>query len=389
MRRESFGRPIIVAAVCASALPLACGSPDTLGTRQGTGGGGAGATGGAGGDLYIPLPDASIGAGGTSIDGAVMMALDGGASVATCGSTTMTPNRAPVDVFVVLDRSASMYYSIAGDCYCTASVTGGTTNVCPSAPGCTSRWDAVSAGLTQTSSLITTINWGLELYPTPGGGVCTVTGALQLPFGVADSASVLRTTIRNNPPAGGNTPTAVAIQAAAAYVPTVDDGNKKAILLATDGIPNCYQGDILNTDDMASTLQAIGTAYTLGLPVYVVGIGPSVGNLDAMALQGGTGHYYPATSPEQLAEALIEISRIIATSCTFRTPTAPPDDAKVWVYVDKTFVPESALDGWSFGGDPTTIVLTGPTCQSLLDGKSTTVEVIFGCKDEPPPPAIP
>jgi hypothetical protein len=302
----------------------------------------------------------------------------------------MTPTRAPVDVFVVLDRSASMYYSIAGDCYCAASIGGsGTVTVCPNTPGCTSRWDAVGAGLTATTNTITTLRWGLELFPTPGGDVCALSGALQLPFGATDSASELRTIIGKNPPKGGNTPTAAAIRAAAAYVPTIHDGYRQAILLATDGAPNCYQGDPLNTDDMASTLQAIADAHALGLPVYVIGIGPSVGNLDAMAEQGGTGHYYPATSPEQLTQALLDISRIVATTCTFQTAVAPPDDAKVWVYVDKVFVAESASDGWTFGGDSRTLVLTGPTCQRLLDGKSTTVEVVFGCKDEPPPPAIP
>ena len=40
-------------------------------------------------------------------------------------------------------------------------------------------------------------------------------------------------------------------------------------------------------------------------------------------------------------------------------------------------------------GTSSTIVLTGTYCQDMLAGHATGVQVIFGCKDEPPPPAIP
>jgi hypothetical protein len=395
MERTRATRRVAVACAFSAALAMACGSSGTVGNAGGEGGsaggpGGVGA-GGAGGVVITGvLQGGSSGAGGAASDGGI--ALDGGQVVAVCGNTTITPNRTPVDVFVVLDRSSTMYYSIAEDCYCAPSIGGSTSNLCASLTNCTNRWDAVKSALTQTMSTMTTVNWGLLLYPTPNADVCAVTGAPQVPLGIASSSSAVPNAIAAAA-AKGNTPTAAAIKAAAGYLPTIDDGLKRAILLATDGAPNCAAGQPPGTDDMQATLDEIAAVNALGLPVYVVGIGPSVGNLDSMAKAGGTNGYYPATSPKQLADALYEISRIVATSCTFETPASPPVEARVWVYVDKQLVLPSGLDGsadgWTFGATSSTIVLTGSVCQNLLDGVTTNVQVIFGCPDEPPPPSIP
>jgi hypothetical protein len=389
MRRMSCGRWCVLVCVgsFATSVGPACRSAGSVGAPAGGAGGtsaGNPASGGATGPSFTGLlPSGSGGAGSPAIDGAVP--LDSGPPDVLCGTTTITPEREIVDVFVVLDRSASMYYSIAEDCYCEPSISGGATNpLCAPALTCTNRWGAISAALKQTMSTMTTIDWGLAMYATPGAGACTVAGLPQVPLGTPNSAAAVSAAILRGAPTG-NTPTAAAIQNATAYLTTVADGRRQAILLATDGAPNCHNGDILSTDDMADTLTAIANAQALGYPVYVIGIGPSVGNLDSMAQAGGTGSYYPATSPQQLGDALDAISRIISTTCTFQTPTPPPDDSKVWVYLDKQLIAESPSDGWTFGATPSTIVLTGSTCASFLGGLATNVQVIFGCKDDPPP----
>lgn len=391
MRKTSFERWCVLMCVglLAPCAWTACGSPDSVGVPGGTGGAGGGASGVAAGggtaglSLTGLLPSGGGGAGGSVIDGAVP--LDSGPPAVTCGTTIITPEREIVDVFIVLDRSASMYYSIAEDCYCEASIGGGTPSpLCATPVGCTYRWGAVSSALKQTMSTMTTIDWGLEMYPTPGAGACAVSASPQVPLGTPNSAAAVSAAVLRGAPTG-NTPTAAAINMASAYLTTVTDGRKQAILLATDGFPNCQGGDIMSTDDMAATLQAIAGAYALGYPVYVIGIGPSVGNLDGMAQAGGTGRYYPATSPQQLGDALDAISKIIATTCTFQTPTPPPDDSKVWVYVDKQLIAESATDGWTFGANTSTIILTGGQCDAFLTGAASDVQVIFGCKDDPPP----
>jgi hypothetical protein len=378
---------------CAALLCLACGSPGSVGPpgSGGTGGdvGDAGSGGIGGGVTFTGvLQGGSPGSGGIIIDGGG--SIDGGPPAMVCGSTVITPEREQVDVFIVLDRSGSMYYSIAEDCYCAPSIGGGTTGpLCANTTNCTNRWDATSSALSLTMKTMTTIHWGLEMYSTPNAvNSCTVAGAPQVPLGTANSAAAVQSAILRGAPAG-NTPTAAAITAAAAYVATVTDGLKQAILLATDGFPNCYGGQINNIEDMDATLLAIAGAAALGVPVYVIGIGPSVGNLDSMAQAGGTGSYYPATSPKQLGDALDAISKIVATTCTFETPMTPPDDSKVWVYVDKNLVAEDPVSGWAFGATSSTIVLTGSYCADFMAGTTKDVQVIFGCKDEPPPPIIP
>jgi hypothetical protein len=397
--RPAFARTFLLCT--AIGFGPGCGSPGSIGSpgpaSGGTGGGGgntAGTTGGGGtGGLTITvtLEDAASGGAGGAIDGGLPgIVIDGGQPIQSCGSTIITPEREQVDIFIVLDRSGSMYYSIAEDCYCAPSIGGGTTSpLCASSVNCTNRWDAVSSALSLTMGTVTTINWGLEMYSTPNAATsCTVTGTPQVPFGATNSAAAVQSAILRGAPAG-NTPTAAAITAAAAYVPTVTDGLKKAILLATDGAPNCKDGQLNTFDDMPATLQAIGAAYALGIPVYVIGIGPSVGNLDSMAAAGGTVTYYAATSPQQLADALAKISKIVATTCTFQTPMAPPDDSRVYVYVEKKLIAGDSSNGWMFGATDSTIVLTGTYCQDMLAGNTTDVQVIFGCKDEPPPPVIP
>ena len=80
--------------------------------------------------------------------------------------------------------------------------------------------------------------------------------------------------IGSQPPAG-NTPTADAIKYATTYLQTVKDGNKKFILLATDGDPNCAPGAALpSVPDVPGTVLAITAAKDAGFPVYVIGIGP-------------------------------------------------------------------------------------------------------------------
>jgi hypothetical protein len=71
---------------------------------------------------------------------------------------------------------------------------------------------------------------------------------------------------------------------------------------------------------------------------------------------------------------------------------SPPDDSKVYVYVDKTLINQVATstdDGWMFGATSSDIVLTGSFCSNLLDGAASTVQIMFGCKDHIPPIDIP
>ena len=349
-------------------LFVGCGSPDQLGTGNG---------GGTAGTIVIKFdanPSGQAGSGGGGNAGNTGPAPTGDAN---CGSVTSNTSHMPADVLLVLDRSGSMDYSTTSDQNCNGSA------------NCTARWPAlttaVDATLTATAG---SISWGLKLYSSPGGSNCTVNSGVEVQIS-SSSVPAIQSQIANVTPSN-NTPTAQAIQAATAYLQKVNDPNNKVILLATDGEPNCAPGGQSGTANVQGTVDAITAARSAGFLVYVIGIGPSVGNLDNFAQAGGTSHYYPASSPEDLTAAFAAISQAV-TTCTFTAPTPPPDPNNVAVYLDKNYIPKDAANGWSFGSNNQTIVLNGSSCDKITSGAASNVQILFGCPGDtqPPPMTIP
>jgi hypothetical protein len=382
MKTISFGKVFagVLVGSFAWALYLGCGSPGSLPNSGGSESGGA-----AG--VTIDLTGTQGGASGAGLGGGGGSSGSTGNAEGTCGETTITANRAPVDIFIVLDRSGSMAYSISEDCYCTVS--GGGGQRCSNTTNCTDRLTAVKNAAEQVINANPTINWGLELYSSPGGADCSVSLTPQVPISATAGPTIVSDL--GSATAANHTPTAAAINAASMYVQTVNDGNSKAILLATDGMPNCVGGKVNENDDMPATTAAVAGAYAAGIPVYVVGMGPqqSITNLNQLAVAGGTTQYYPADSVQALSDALAAISKIVSTTCEFQTPMTPPDNSKVYVYVDKKFVDQSVDNGWTFGATSSDIVLTGTYCADMLAGVTSTVQIIFGCADYIPPGIIP
>lgn len=292
---------------------------------------------------------------------------------ANCGMQTSGTSRQPADVLLVLDRSGSMVYSTAADASCDGVAV------------CTTRWSALTTAVTSTLASTTgSISWGLKLFSSTGNA-CGVSSGVEVPVATT-SVSAINAQIAAVSPAG-NTPTAQAIAAATAYLQTANDQNTKYILLATDGEPNCATGQTSGTADVQGTLAAITAARSAGFLVYVVGIGPSVGNLDMFATVGGTTHYFPATSPQDLTNAFATISRSV-TTCTFALAQTPPDPNNVAVYLDGNLMPKDDPNGWSFAANSQTAVLTGTSCDAITAGTATQVQVLFGCPGSLPPPTL-
>jgi hypothetical protein len=360
-------------------------SPDSIGGGAGnnTGAGSTVGGGGAGSATSVYLPDASTSGGG-----------NGGSSTtpnpdANCGSTTSTAKKMPTDVLLVLDRSGSMSESISEDCCCenTCARTTG-LKLCADTTNCTQRWPALTSAVTATISKTTEVSWAMKLFSSGGaaGGSCTVNNGVEVQFG--RPAADLTTSITGTTP-GGATPTAKALTTATDYLKTVKDQNNKVILLATDGEPNCAGGSS-STTDKDGTVAAAKAALAAGFKVYVVGIGPStsIPNLDSFADAGGTGKYYPATSPDELAKALLDISQAVS-DCNFTVdPGKTGDVNNLAVYVDGTQVAKDPANGWSYGSSNTQVVINGSVCEKLKTGQATQVQVWVGCPGSPPPPLL-
>lgn len=314
----------------------------------------------------------------TPLDDAAIGDADPNGAYGTCSvSTTMHTTHAIADVLVVLDRSESMTDSLATNAACS---TGAAT--------CSTRLAAVTSALGALVTDNVNIHWGLELFPTPNASnTCTVASAPQVAVAAGTRATMKSklaslTTARS-------TPTASAIQVATAYLKKLADGNDKAILLATDGVPTCSAGTSSGNDQsLSDAVSAAGAAKSAGFPVYVIGIGPDVSNLNSLAKAGGTVSYYPATSTAQLDSALRSVAKVV-TSCTFKAEKPPTDKNQVYVYVDQERVDPDADNGWVFDlADSThaTITLTGSYCQNMLNGTSSSVEIaLYKCLDAEPP----
>jgi hypothetical protein len=314
---------------------------------------------------------------------------------ANCGITSGSTTRKPVDVLLVLDRSASMNYSIAQDCYC-ATTAGTPGTLCADTSNCTTRWDSIKPAVTTTLSGSKYVNWGLKFFPSGGStgfgaSNCTVNTNMEVP--VSDTAATQVESQVNGATLVLGTPTAAALTAATNYLKSLNDGNDKFILLATDGEPNCGKSDAgtadINVTDVPGASDAAGTALAAGFPVYVIGIGPNLGNLTDIAKAGGTTDFYPVSSPDQLAAALSSISKVVG-SCTFHSDEPPKDPDNVAVYVNKEQINKDPNNGWKYGATNQDIVLTGSYCDDITAGKDTTVQILFGCPGAPPvPPFVP
>ncbi len=368
MRRLIMGTIFAGAAIFSSVgiFFAACDStPPPVGVGGTSGGGG-------GGGLTINTNPGTSGASGSG-------ATTGGGGQPTgdanCGTQTKNTARQPADVLLVLDRSGSMDYSTTEDSNCRNG-----------AANCTARWPALTSAVDTTlTSTAGSINWGLKLFSSTGDA-CGVNSGVEVAIS-ATSVPAIEAKVTATTP-GGNTPTAQAITAATTYLKTVNDQNSKYILLATDGEPNCASTG--NSDpNVQATVDAITAAKNAGYLVYVIGIGPQAAltNLQSFAVAGGTTNYYPATSPQALADAFSTIS-VAVTTCTFALDQAPPDPTNIGVYLDGKGVDKDPTNGWSYGANSQIIVLNGTTCAQITSGKGSTVQVFFGCAGGPPPPPV-
>jgi hypothetical protein len=341
-----------------------------------TGEGGAGTLSGAGGR--------PVGGGG----GASVVLGVAGAGPATgvagnpynCGATTPAA-RVPAKIMIVLDTSASMNDAPDGSC------TGGC--------GSGSKWSAVAGGIDAALEANgSPVEWGLRFIGSVADS-CN-TGALEAAV-APNNAAIVTMALRRHTAAGqvaiaGNRPTRAALNAGAAYLQALTSPGRAAIVLMTDGQPNCDLGEP-GAGDVAGTLDAIAAARTDGIPTVVVGIGaldPATDDaLSIMAIAGGvsrtgTPAYYPVADASDVVDT---INQVVATvgACTYAVPPAPTNDGTtsrgdISVFADGKQVPQAANDGWTYtDATQTAITFNGSSCNATLSGTDQQVMIAFHC----------
>ena len=337
--------------------------------------------------LYDPIVDASIDVDMREAGPDVIEEKVG------CTPGDITLVAASPEVMFVLDRSGSMRTAFEGN---------------------QTRWQVLTSSLASALPPVdSTMAIGALLFPQGSStNDCSVAKQPNLApaFGNVDALVNL---MQSNPP-GGSTPTADALDTAATFLLGVRAATTaRAIVLATDGAPNCNasldpqtctcagtncRNKPLQCLDDARTVQQIGAILAHGIPTYVIGIASSSASqfssvLDAMANAGGrpltTGatSYYPALDASDLETAITTIRNQVA-ECTYLTTSVPGDSGSIVVTLNGQTLPfagDAGTLGWSWANQSNgEITLVGSTCVDVAAdaGFSLVAHVECGTEEE-------
>jgi hypothetical protein len=359
--QTSIGRPTATLFLCLSLS--ACGAPRL--SRDGLGGATPDAGGGPGSAGPVPtftLPDAS------GFDAAAAIRPD-----AACGFQRHQLNRLTPQLMLVLDRSGSMAMGLDFG-----------------SP--TTRWEEATAAIQDVLERTRgTVSWGLKNFPTING--CDVLGLVEVP--ISDDSKPVADAIAAGFPAqsGAGTPTSAAVAAAAGYLKTLATPNPKYMVLATDGLPTCPQED--HALAVQNTLAELAAANTAGHPTFVIGIATAGTDADRvlaeMAVAGGRPRpaapaYYPVEDRQDLVTALGQITRAVET-CSFPLDRQAPSPEDVAVNVDgmRILRDTTHMNGWDYGPGNRVVNLYGAACEKVKSGSVLSLEIIFGCPQQPIP----
>ncbi len=415
--------PGVLVAFSAAALALACsasgggshfGGPGSGGSGNSSSGGSGNATG-SGGSGNATGSGGSGNATGSGGSGAgYNLGGNGGGGNATgsggtCGGDTYGGKQAPLDMYIMMDRSGSM---------------DGT------------KWNGVKSAITSfvnAGAAVKDIGVGIQFFPPkstdsfscpllppcgngcmdfagiciPGTGSaeCNISTYLPPPVQIQKLpgvASAIITAMGNNGPNGGGTPTLPAmqsaVQATTAYAKQ-NPSHKVIIVLATDGEPNDCNSTVSNVAQEAQK----ALASTPSVMTFVIGIG-TVSNMDTIAKAGGSGtaiQVDAANANQQFLDAMNKI-RGTALGCEYLIPT-PTSGTFDPGLVNVNYTPDNGSPqlvygvgdaskcgsglGWYYDNPPpatpTKIILCPDTCKQVQGGGSVSIEL--GCKTKPPP----
>jgi len=318
--------------------------------------------------------DGALGGGGPgTADGAGLPDGPFPTADANCGQISTVATRVPPEILLVLDRSISIDQT---------------------------QWNNfLSSVIGAISNNGTLIDWGLYAFPEdgPACGAGTLTAAIDLPIQPDNVTHEIAHIAAAGTGASG-TPTAAAIQTAAAYMQSLTDQNPRYLMLATEGAPTCAGTiDALSADAAQAqedAVAAISAAYRAGLPTIVVApstttTAADIAALNALAEAGGYTSAPPPgprfTNEQTLWQLLAPMGA--DTSCAFYLgPNAPPVPDVVTVTLNGARVPRdpSHVVGWDYTDSwMNTIMLFGFWCEQVVTSRSTTLTAYFGCPSPP------
>ena len=323
----------------------ACSSGGPNGGKGGSGGGGAGGGGGSG--------DGS-GSGGDPTNPDV---IDPG-----CGKMTfpLSLNKSEPNVMMLVDNSGSMKEANANST--------------------TPKWNELKSAVT---TLLTkypgNVNWGLSVFPHPGGATCDP-GSVDLAIAPGNAPKIIdQLAPMTVDTIGGSTPTGASLTAVQKSGGLADKTHNNYVLLMTDGIPTCGQD--------GKVTPVVDALYQAGIRTYVVGIGDGTQSdpkqLNDWATAGhtalaGATKYFQANDLSTLTSSFDQIISGIA-SCNYQLASPPEDPSLLISYIDGVTVAIDPTNGVTYDAATTSLTFHGVSCDKLKAGGATKVDVIYGC----------
>ena len=402
----------LVLAAMASGAFGACKSTNATVDNASAGSAGNGGTGPDLGRLEGGTGSSEMTSGGAPPVGSGIEKCESFDGLDECGVTSVEASFSAANVLLVIDKSSSMDDQPDGFEL--------------------KKWDALKAALRPALEAVSSeMSFGLLLYPFGESaqipldcfeGCCEVpsaASAVQVPVEPGESSvqDVMKALDKTGP--GGGTPTAAALEAALHYF-TVGEGKSlkgdRFVLLATDGGPNCNVDNVCDADactpnldglcpegnccegegqyclDDAAVVEQLDALAAAGVPTFVVGIPgtETYGDyLSKFATAGGVPNpaappdYYAVSAAggvEELTQTFVDITTHLVRSCDVELGEEPREKKLVNVAVDCSVVPFEDGANWDIAPDaPSTLVLTGETCERLKREGARRVDVVYGC----------
>lgn len=300
--------------------------------------------------------------------------------LSSCANDSAEAQLAPVDLYVMLDRSCSMW---------------GTP------------WNTVTGALTTfiNDPYSTGVGMGIEYFGNGNSSYCNSSNYANPNVNIAllpGNASSLTSSISGTGVSGG-TPTKPAIDGAISRAVTnqSNTGRKTVVVLATDGLPNGCSSSVNN---VRTSIQN-GYSGASQINTFVIGIGTGAGvtNMNSWANAGGTNQaiVVAANDAQGFIDALTAI-RNQGVSCTFDIPTPSSgtiDPAQVNVIYTNGGGSTTAIlkvtnaaacganGGWYFdnNSNPTKVTLCPTTCNTVQGDPYAEIEIVFGCLSQQAP----
>ncbi len=317
----------------------------------------------------------------------------------TCASTTAEAKPIPLDLAVMFDKSGSM----AGTRWSSATTALANYAASPAAKGVGMALSFFPEEKT-VSTTCCFFAWCWSCTDTATACDAADYAAFRVGMGVlpgslSGHAVTIRDALLAEAPDSG-TPTEPALAGAIRFASGWEAANpthKTVVILATDGEPNGCSSTVASTAAVASA----GLAGAPSIPTYVIGVGPSLANLDTIARagSGGTESYIPVASGDTtaFASAMARI-QAKATSCDFTLPspaTGDVDPSATDVQVKNGTTGATSVltrqtdkaacgtgDGYYYDNPaaPTRLTLCPSTCSTVNATAALKVEVVFKCR---------